>query len=382
MILSQCMALSLLAWPGRHPALLPHLDGATRPVGTAATDLGRQVGKLFSKSTAVGDRAIRAGVPARLINTFKAGAKPGLPTESLNQPRDSGSSKQAPGRPIGGDNRQPNIPLEGVSRALIGLKAARTPEGRRYWDRAPHQTGAAAIPRALEATGLPHLAAIPGLTPLVPDSSAAPDRAGPAMVSGFLQFADIAGRSNRSAHTVPALPRAVGDRDRAPASIPSRQRPSPSKVSDADITGRQSGFMALPGGSIPAIMQPSRMIPMLNRAALAVGRAGTTMDLHSRVVPPPNLPARATSPSAVAADRQRLARSSEHDPGQEAPDGQGASPGMPLVVHLTGDVMLDGRRLGQLTASSQARQASLPSHGTSRVDLRAVPIYSGAQVPR
>jgi hypothetical protein len=58
------------------------------------------------------------------------------------------------------------------------------------------------------------------------------------------------------------------------------------------------------------------------------------------------------------------------------------APGAPLVVHLTGDVMLDGRRLGQLTASSQARQASLPSHGTSRVDLRAVPIYSGAQVPR
>lgn len=54
----------------------------------------------------------------------------------------------------------------------------------------------------------------------------------------------------------------------------------------------------------------------------------------------------------------------------------------PVAVHLTGDVMIDGRRLGRLMASSQARDASLPAQGPSRVNLRTVPIYSGMQIPR
>ncbi len=52
-----------------------------------------------------------------------------------------------------------------------------------------------------------------------------------------------------------------------------------------------------------------------------------------------------------------------------------------LLVSLTGAVNLDGRRLGRLTASSQAREASLPSRGPSRVNLRTVPVYSGMQIP-
>ncbi len=51
------------------------------------------------------------------------------------------------------------------------------------------------------------------------------------------------------------------------------------------------------------------------------------------------------------------------------------------VVNLTGAVMMDGRRLGRITASSQARDASLPARGPSRVNLRAVPIYSGMKIP-
>ena len=52
-----------------------------------------------------------------------------------------------------------------------------------------------------------------------------------------------------------------------------------------------------------------------------------------------------------------------------------------FVVNLTGDVIIDGRRLGRITAASQAREASLPARGPSRVNLRAVPIYSGTQIP-
>ena len=53
-----------------------------------------------------------------------------------------------------------------------------------------------------------------------------------------------------------------------------------------------------------------------------------------------------------------------------------------MMVNLMGDVVVDGRRLGQVVASSQARQASLPAHGPSRVNLRAVPIHSGMQIPQ
>ena len=51
------------------------------------------------------------------------------------------------------------------------------------------------------------------------------------------------------------------------------------------------------------------------------------------------------------------------------------------VINLTGSLLVDGRRLGQITASNQARDISLPPRGPSRVNLRAVPIYSGVQIP-
>ena len=51
------------------------------------------------------------------------------------------------------------------------------------------------------------------------------------------------------------------------------------------------------------------------------------------------------------------------------------------TVNLVGSIMMDGRRLGQLTASAQAREASLPARGPSRVNRRVIPVYSGMQIP-
>lgn len=59
----------------------------------------------------------------------------------------------------------------------------------------------------------------------------------------------------------------------------------------------------------------------------------------------------------------------------------GGEANMSVAVNLSGDVVIDGRRLGRLTASSQAREASLPARGPSRVNLRAVPVFSGTQIP-
>ena len=53
----------------------------------------------------------------------------------------------------------------------------------------------------------------------------------------------------------------------------------------------------------------------------------------------------------------------------------------PQVINLTGSFVMDGRRLGYITASAQAREISLPARGPSRVNLRTVPIYSGVQIP-
>ena len=51
------------------------------------------------------------------------------------------------------------------------------------------------------------------------------------------------------------------------------------------------------------------------------------------------------------------------------------------TVNLVGSITVDGRKLGKITASAQAQQTSLPARGTSRVNLRTVPIYSGMQIP-
>ena len=51
------------------------------------------------------------------------------------------------------------------------------------------------------------------------------------------------------------------------------------------------------------------------------------------------------------------------------------------TVNLAGSITVDGRKLGKITASAQAQQTSLPARGTSRVNLRTVPIYSGMQIP-
>lgn len=345
------------------------------------TGPARHVGKLFLKSNAMGDRAVQAGVPTRTATNSDAVANAVLPAGTSGQPWAPGLSRKARQRPVEGDSRRSNIQSEVLSRPASGLGAAAVPKERRFRDPGTDRTGSTLIPRALEAAGLPPKAAVPGPAAVVPDR-ALRDPTDQATASGTVRYPDIADRIDRGAGTLPAPLRAAARRDEAPAYAQSWQPPSPGLVPDADANGRQQGFTALPDGSTRAIMPLGRMIPMASRAALAVEGAEGTMELQRRVVPPPTSLARPTASSAAEADRHWLARPSGHDPGPQAPDGQGGAPGMPLVVHLTGDVMLDGRRLGQLTASSQARQASLPSHGTSRVDLRAVPIYSGAQVPR
>jgi hypothetical protein len=137
---------------------------------------------------------------------------------------------------------------------------------------------------------------------------------------------------------------------------------SGSRTSDTTIAGRSSRDAG--GASIAGI-----------------GRQG---DLQRQVIPPAAMARRSAGTASSFPARADETYQPPGSPGIRADqgNGQGTAAGASMVVNLTGNVVIDGRRLGLLTAASQARDASLPAHGHSRVNLRAVPIYSGAQIPR
>lgn len=408
MILSQRMALSLVARPGSHPAFPRRSDQKASSVEAPATGPARHVAKLFSRSNTAGDHAVCASIPTRTASSSNAVARVVRSEAASDQPWVPGASRPARERPVARENPTSTVRLAVLSGPASGSRDAGVPHEARLHEPLLHaprlqeprlraarsvSTGPSSIPRALQMAGVPRRATVPGPAAPVPASSGVPDRAGrdtvvSATVAAAARHEDVPGHTGRGVGALPALLRAGNRRDQTPADAPSWQLPSPESVPDATTLAAdparagQGSFTSPAAGSAPVAGQPSWMIPMSGGAASAAREAGVAMELQRRVVPPPTPIARPPASSAASAGRQWLGRPSDHDPGQQAPDGQGAFSGTPLVVHLTGDVMLDGRRLGQLTASSQARQASLPSHGTSRVDLRAVPIYSGAQVPR
>lgn len=339
------------------------------------------------------DRAVLAGVPARTAFRSGAVARAVAPAEA-DRPPASGLPRPAWQQPVAGDSRRSNVWSGVASGPAVGSRAEGAPRGRRLRDVGPVPTGSPSIPRALTAAGLPRPAKVPGIAASPPVSSRVADRAAHDPVDWTTiihaeSVPDMPGRSGESVDILPALFRSGARRDQLPAYAPSWLLPSPDTVADAGTPAPPESPTTLLPKSTCSIMQLARMIPMASRipiasraASAAAGGAAATMELQRRVVPPPAALSRWSQQGAAPGDRQWPAEPNGHDPRRQSPDEPVAAPGAPLVVHLTGDVMLDGRRLGQLTASSQARQASLPSHGTSRVDLRAVPIYSGAQVPR
>lgn len=104
--------------------------------------------------------------------------------------------------------------------------------------------------------------------------------------------------------------------------------------------------------------------------------------LQRRIVPPAGAHTRIPVSPADLAVQTGMSNLSAGGRSTAMDQGSRAQNGLAVTVNLTGDVSIDGRRLGQIMASSQAKEASLPARGPSRVNLRAVPIYTGTQVPR
>lgn len=103
--------------------------------------------------------------------------------------------------------------------------------------------------------------------------------------------------------------------------------------------------------------------------------------LQRSAVPPTAQQHSATWSNRALNDVERDFRSMDRQSTEDRRAKQQSSPEAAMVVNLTGDVVIDGRRLGRITASSQAREASLPARGPSRINLRAMPMYSGTQLP-
>ena len=146
-----------------------------------------------------------------------------------------------------------------------------------------------------------------------------------------------------------------------------------------------SASRSLPSG-VPGLGSTSdaqRRLAVLQRSVVSAPRRESSQDVLRRQVVPPAFTAGrpgAFSNGGVmqgSADSRQVAGS-----GAVAEGGSGTEAGRMMMVSLMGDVVIDGRRLGQVAASSQASQASLPAHGPSRVNLRAVPIHPGMQIPQ
>ena len=114
-------------------------------------------------------------------------------------------------------------------------------------------------------------------------------------------------------------------------------------------------------------------------------RAGAGLDalslLNQQVVPPMGEPSRAPQSNGGLLTEDNVLKPAENSKLTTRDRGEKLEGGAGLMITLTGDVVIDGHRLGRITATSQAREASLPARGPSRVNLRAVPIYSGMQIP-
>ncbi len=120
----------------------------------------------------------------------------------------------------------------------------------------------------------------------------------------------------------------------------------------------------------------------LQRGVVSVPQTESRQDvLRRQVTPPAGLPGRSTATPIGSVTQGDVGSRQVAGPGAVAEEGSGVEAGR-MMVNLMGDVVVDGRRLGQVVASSQVRQASLPAHGPSRVNLRAVPIHSGMQIPQ
>ena len=416
MILSHRMALSLVAQGRPDPGLREAEAAMTRMLRTTTTRVRVQSAGLTKMLGSMREAAHRAAVPVAR-GPSKAIQQRGSASVPLAAQRSTGPEA----RRIGEGRMPGNSMLAWWAASRLPAVAPVSPASK---PRQPLQ-----VPwnrRAQVTARADRLASIPPLRPLGRMTHAAatldalamavqplrsrpqvaahlPAAIGAAREATFPARAGFAGRSVAAVAATPgtarsspagsssSMLRAVGTAGTVPrhaGSLLSASRWSAGAPRPGLATGQgHLGVAAAKAvGAGPGAV-PTRATSLLamqtSAAAVPVVASGATVaDLQRQVIPPANTTRRSATTASPVPMRPDDAYQPRPAAGQQASEGRSTTASPAIVVNLTGDVVMDGRRLGLLTAASQARDASLPAHGQSRVNLRAVPIYSGAQIPR
>ncbi|WP_428375200.1 hypothetical protein [Lichenicoccus sp.] len=150
-------------------------------------------------------------------------------------------------------------------------------------------------------------------------------------------------------------------------------------------TGRSDTWMSAAGsrtdaGKPEAVAAAARQVAALT-GAKGVPRRAPAPDAGAWTSLPRHEVGAVTSSGRREAASQRYpgspaAQSAERLAGGFAGSGQGDT-----TIALTGDIIIDGRKLGRIAAATQVSGASLPPRSASAVNIKALPIFTGSSVP-
>ena len=295
------------------------------------------------------------------------------------------------------------LPIKNVKQSVVMLRKALLAKQQ-------PTLNSIAIVSAITKSGYTPLGSMSSSPSRFKDLSGAVEAAGGKGQKGFdLQPALAASISNESAsRLVPSTNQAVVSKPDIDASdqyrIPSTTFPGILAIQRV-VSGTQVAVQGVQAkAAIEAAVQPSEFrTPISWFQSDGPRSAGPTVVLPNQTISLP-MPVPDSTPGYLQDPQQQLSSTARFSPSARTSgvsqqrssevattlisiptvpsDGSGdTAPTRPQLINLTGAVNLDGRRLGRLTASSQAREASLPSRGPSRVNLRTVPVYSGMQIP-
>ena len=161
-----------------------------------------------------------------------------------------------------------------------------------------------------------------------------------------------------------------------------RRRMSSDPVAPVPTTDGLSGAL----GSVwpPNLATPEAVLPGGDDPGEVGGSSGFS------AVPPPAMkrqPATNSDWSSGTSFADAAARLQGHGrvpriEGNDVGTPRSADGQMAAAVQVNGGVSMDGRRLGQVSLTSQVRHASLPPAGQSRVNTRSAALFPGTRIPQ
>ena len=349
-----------MAWPVFPGSAVVSSPPAAAP---ASPRTGRDVLAALTVPGRAHEVAVSGPAPARAVAVAASAmrgrvARPSLPVADQETRRSSGpvmgvlSRSVLPRRDAVGPASRQRAPLVTVGTAVAARRDDRSASGGQ--DRRPTiPAGSLALHAAGRATGNGRTSSSIPVRPGLSAVAVSADRPGSAQAARM----DVL----RAAVPGPVDRELPGGLTSSPAA-----RGLPPGMPEAGSTGAT----------------PHRLAD-LRRGVVSVLQGGSRQDmLRRQVIPPAGAFGRSNAIPIGSVTQGGVGSRQVAAPDAVAENGAGTGTGGMMTVNLAGNVAVEGRRLGQVVASSQARQASLPAYGPSRVNLRTVPIHSGMQIPQ